>query len=149
MHYGMFIHLIFSFGMTISNPIGGVLENYIGFLKTIYLGLLILFIGCIVFIYQQNIWLCYALSLIMGMGTGISTSLLGKNLVLYVPKKKGMLTGAIGIGAVIISAAYTFGGEKIINLEGYTLKNDELYYPDYIFRIISFDIFLHWHIIFF
>lgn len=130
MHYGMFIHLIFSFGMTISNPIGGVLENYIGFLKTIYLGLLILLIGCIVFIYQQNIWLCYALSLIMGMGTGISTSLLGKNLVFYVPKKKGMLTGAIGIGAVIISAAYTFGGEKIINLEGYTLKNEELYYPD-------------------
>lgn len=130
MHYGMFIHLIFSFGMTISNPIGGVLENYIGFLKTIYLGLLILLIGCIVFIYQQNIWLCYALSLIMGMGTGISTSLLGKNLVFYVPKKKGVLTGAIGIGAVIISAAYTFGGEKIINLEGYTLKNEELYYPD-------------------
>ena len=130
MHYGMFIHLIFSFGTTIANPIGGVLENYIGFLKTIYLGLLILLIGCIVFIYQQNIWLCYGLSLIMGMGTGISTSLLGKNLVFYVPKKKGMLTGAIGIGAVIISAAYTFGGEKIINLEGYTLKNDELYYPD-------------------
>lgn len=130
MHYGMFIHLIFSFGSTIANPIGGVLENYIGFLKTIYLGLLILLIGCIVFIYQQNIWLCYGLSLIMGMGTGVSTSLLGKNLVFYVPKKKGMLTGAIGIGAVIISAAYTFGGEKIINLEGYTLKNDELYYPE-------------------
>ena len=130
MHYGMFIHLIFSFGTTIANPIGGVLENYIGFLKTIYLGLLILLIGCIVFIYQQNIWLCYGLSLIMGMGTGISISLLGKNLIFYVPNKKGMLTGAIGIGAVIISAAYTFGGEKIINLEGYTLKNDELYYPN-------------------
>jgi MFS family permease len=115
MHYGMFIHLIFSFGTTIANPLGGVLENYIGFLKTIYLGLLILLLGCIAFIYQQNIWLCYGLSLIMGMGTGISTSLLGKNLVFYVPNKKGMLTGAIGIGAVIISAAYTFGGEKIIN----------------------------------
>ena len=143
MHYGMFIHLIFSFGTTIANPLGGVLENYIGFLKTIYLGLLILLLGCIAFIYQQNIWLCYGLSLIMGMGTGISTSLLGKNLVFYVPKKKGMLTGAIGIGAVIISAAYTFGGEKIINLEGYTLKNDELYYPDeisertYIYFIIG------------
>ena len=130
MHYGMFIHLIFSFGTTIANPLGGVLENYIGFLKTIYLGLLILLIGCIAFIYQQNIWLCYGLSLIMGMGTGISTSLLGKNLVFYVPNKKGMLTGAIGIGAVIISAAYTFGGEKIINLEGYTLQNEELYYPN-------------------
>ena len=132
MHYGMFIHLIFSFASTFSNPLGGILENYLGFLKTIFLGLLILLIGCIAFIYQQNIWLCYGLSLIMGMGTGISTSLLGKNLVFYVPNKKGMLTGAVGIGAVIISAAYTFTGEKIINFEGYTLKENEQYYPDYI-----------------
>ena len=132
MHYGMFINLIFSFSMSFSHPLGGIFENYVGFFKTIFLGLLILLIASILFIYQQNIWLCYGLSLFMGIGAGISTSLLGKNLIFYVPDKKGMITGILGLGIVIITAVFTFGGEKVINYEGYTLKENENYYPNYI-----------------
>ena len=132
MHYGMFINLIFSFAMTFSSPLGGVLENYIGFLKTTYLGLIILLGGAIGFIFQQNIWLCYGLSLIVGIGVGISISLLSKNLVFYHPDKKGIIGGLCGIWSALISAIFTYFGEKTINNEGYTLIDNEQYYPDYI-----------------
>ena len=53
MHYGLFISLIFSFSNSFSNPIGGYLENLIGFKKTIILGFIILFTGNLFFIFQQ------------------------------------------------------------------------------------------------
>ena len=81
------------------------------------------------FIFQQNIWLCYILSLIFGIGTGISTSLLGKNLTLYSPEKKGIISGVLGLGVMIIAAIYALSGEKIINFGGKTLEENEDFYP--------------------
>ena len=80
MHYGLFINLIFSFAQTFSHSLGGYLENLLGFFKTIILGFAIVFVANLFFIFQRNIWLCYFLSFIMGIGVGITTSLLGKNL---------------------------------------------------------------------
>ena len=72
------------------------------------------------------------LTLIIGLGSGIATSLLGKNLTLYLPEKKGIISGVFGFGVMIIAAIYALSGEKIINFEGKTLKEDEHYYLEYI-----------------
>ena len=132
MHYGYFISLIFSFSNTASMSLGGYLENLIGFFNTIIVGFVISFLTNIGFIFQQNIWLCYVLTLIIGLGSGIATSLLGKNLTLYLPEKKGIISGVFGFGVMIIAAIYALSGEKIINFEGKTLKEDEHYYLEYI-----------------
>ena len=129
MHYGFFISLIFTFANTISVTLGGYLENLIGFYKTTTVGFIIAFIANTCFIFQQDIWFCYCLTLIVGTGAGVATSLLGKNVTLYLPDKKGIVSGIFGIGIMIISAIYALSGEKLINFEGYTLEEDESFYP--------------------
>ena len=106
MHFGMFINLIFSFANSFSHPLGGYLENFLGFSKTILFGFSILFIGNFFFIFQQNILLCYFLAIILGIGAGIGTSVIGKNLTLYSPNKKGTISGVMGLGILIITAVY-------------------------------------------
>ena len=130
MHYGLFLNLIFGFANTFSLSLGGLLENYIGFLYTIIVGVMIVFIANLIFIFQQNIWLCYFLCMIFGIGAGISTSLLGKNLILYVPEKKGIVSGIIGMATIIFCAIFAVGGEKIINPKGEDVNDDDLYNPE-------------------
>jgi len=130
MHYGLFINLVFMFANTFSNSLGGYLENIIGFFPTIIVGFAIIFVANFIFIFQQNIWLCYFLSMILGIGVGIANSLLGKNITLYVPEKKGLVSGILGFGVMIITATFALTGEKIINFEGYTLGEEENFYPE-------------------
>ena len=127
MHYGLFLNLIFGFANTFSLSLGGFLENYIGFFYTIIVGVMIVFITNLVFIFQQNIWLCYFLCMFFGIGAGISTSLLGKNLILYVPEKKGIVSGIIGMATIIFCAIFSVGGEKLINPKGEDVNDDDLY----------------------
>ena len=128
MHYGYFINLIYSFANIASKPFAGYLEDLIGFFNTIIVGFVIVFLTNLGFIFQQDIWLCYTLTFILGFGAGIATSLLGKNLTFYLPDKKGLLSGVLGFGAIIIAAIYSLSGEKIINFKGVTLKEEENYY---------------------
>ena len=127
MHYGTFFSLILTFTMTFARSIGGVLESKIGFLWTTELGMLVLLITNIFFFRVQNIWLCFFLIIFLGLGAGIATSLLGKNLTLYNPKKKGSISGIIGIITVVLSVAYSFGGEKIINPKGAKVNARQVY----------------------
>ena len=130
MHYGLFINLIFMFAFSFSNSLGGYLENILGFFPTIIVGFAIVFVANFIFIFQQNIWLCYFLTMILGIGAGIATSLLIKNIMLYVPDKKGFFIAILGFGNMIIIAIFALIGEKIINFEGYTLKEEEEFYPE-------------------
>ena len=132
MHYGMFINLIFHFAAVMSHPLGGIIENKIGFLFTIYTGYIILFIGNLVFIFQQNLWLCGVLCIVMGIGEGIAYSLLMKNLTFYAPKKKGIISGAMGIAITVVVSIFSLTGEKIIAFNGYTLRDKEEFYPEHI-----------------
>ena len=129
MHYGLFINLIFMFANNFSNSLGGYLENILGFFPTIIVGFAIIFVANFIFIFQQNIWLCYFLSMILGIGVGIANSLIGKNIILYVPNKKGLVSGILGFGVMIIAVVFALTGEKIINFEGYTLREEDQFYP--------------------
>ena len=128
MHYGYFINLIFTFSQAFSVSLGGYLENLIGFFKTIIVGFIISFIGNFGFIFQSNIWLCYILTLIIGVGTGIAASLLRKNVTLYLPGKKGIISAIFGFVVMIIASIFSLSGEKIINYGGQTLKENQNYY---------------------
>ena len=129
MFYGLFISLVFAFAHTLGNALGGFLEHGIGFFPTIVLGFIIGFYSNMVFIFQQNIWLCYSLSFIAGIGVGLSNSLLFKNLAFYHPNRKGFLISIVGIGGHLIGSFFGYGGEKLINFHGYTLTKDENFYP--------------------
>ena len=129
MHFGLFINLIFSFANTFSISLGGYFEDLFGFFKTIIIGYIISFIANFIFIFQNDIWLCYFLTLILGTGTGIATSLLAKNLTLYAPEKKGIISGVMGFGVMILSVIFVLIGEKTINFKGVTLDEDEDFYP--------------------
>ena len=131
MHYGYFLNLILTLSMAFSASLGGILENKIGFTFTTLLGTTIVFITNIFFFRIQNIWICYCLTLIMGVGAGISISLLGKNLTLYIPNKKGIIVSIFGLVVIILAGGFLIGGEKIISLEGVTIEPDEeVYKPE-------------------
>ena len=49
--------------------------------------------------------------------------------MLYCPDKKGVITSVLLLGVMIIATIFGFSGEKLINFEGKTLKEDEYFYP--------------------
>ena len=128
MHYGLFINLIFTFSMTLGTSIGGILELRLGLFFTTLVGFIIILITNIFFLNIQNIWLCYILTLISGIGVGIASSLGGKNLTLYKPDKKGLIVSIIGGVTILLAGIFSIVGEKIINPDGYTLGEEEEYY---------------------
>jgi MFS family permease len=66
----------------------------------------------------------------LGIGTGISVSLLGKNLTFYSPAKKGIINGLFFFGLLIVTAIFVLSGEKIIAFDAHTIENDEEFYPE-------------------
>ena len=130
MHYGYFLNLILTFAMTFSVSLGGLLENKLGYTFTTLLGTTIIFICNFFFFKIQNIWVCYFLTLLLGVGAGITTSLLGKNLTLYHPNKKGIIVSLFGMALILIAGMFLVIGEKIISPDGETLGgNKEVYSP--------------------
>ena len=144
MHYGYFLSLILTFTRSFSVSLGGLLENKFGFSLTTLIGTAIVLIGNIFFFRTQNIWFCYFLTFVMGLGAGIATSLVGKNLTLYFPKKKGLIVSFISLITILFSAGYVITGEKIIAKEGETLGPEDEYYSSetaertYLFFLIGF-----------
>ena len=138
MHYGTFFQPINQISTKLIGPIGGILENKIGFHETLFLGSFLIFISLIGFYVQQNIYYFYILICIMGIGNGISIPYT-KNLIMYIPKRKGFISSAIMIPNIISLAIFKFIGEKIINKEGYTLnpKKNEIFYPERICKNIE------------
>ena len=115
---GFIYNLILTLSMSFSASLGGLLESKIGFSFTTLLGTAIVYIANIFFFRIQNIWICYCLTLIIGVGAGISISLLGKNLTFYIPNKKGIMVSIIGLFLMVLAGGYIITAEKIISLEG-------------------------------
>jgi hypothetical protein len=79
----------------------------------------------------------------MGIGCGIATSLLAKNLAFYNPTKKGRISGIIGILTVVLAAIFAFLGEKVINSSGESVNEKKVYPKEiaektYIFYLSGF-----------
>ena len=130
MHYGYFFNLIMTLSMSFSASFGGILESKIGFVFTTLLGTTIILIADLFFFKIQNIWICYILTCVIGIGAGISASLLGKNITFYYPKKKGIIVSIIGMVLIVIAGIYLILGEKLIASEGETLGEDKEVYSE-------------------
>ena len=48
-------------------------------------------------------------------------------MILYVPEKKGIVSGIIGMATIIFCALFAVGGEKLINPKGEGVNDDDLY----------------------
>ena len=105
------------------------MEYKLGLYLTTLLGVCVVIVSTIFFINLQNIWLCYTLTLILSLGQGIAGSLTGKNVLLYKPDKKALLTSIFISLLILLSSGYSYLIEKLLNPDGYTLKEDERYYP--------------------
>ena len=144
MHYGYFFYLILDLSTSFSQSFGGMLESKIGFNFTTLLGTLIVLIGDGIIFKIQNIWVCYAVTLVMGVGFGIAISLLVKNLALYRPKQKGIITSFFQLYLLAFNGGYLITGEKVIAHGGETLKEGQEFYSNdiaertYIYFMIGF-----------
>lgn len=128
MHYGFFFNLIFAISTTIGMSLGGFLELKFGFILTTLTGLLIITAADVFMLNVQNIWFCYILIFFISTGGGMSHSLLGKNLALYNPNKKGLIISLLGSIISLLAGVFSITGEKLVNPEGYTLNKTEEYY---------------------
>ena len=129
MYFGLFLGIIANISMSIGRPISHFIEKRFGLIITVLLCLVLILGANIVFLYLNNIWLFYFLSLVIQFSSGVINSLCMKNLIFYRPKRKGFIMVSIRLLSNILKSGLTLLGEKIINPEGYTLKPGEEYYP--------------------
>lgn len=129
MYFGLFLGIIANISMSIGRPISHFIEKRFGLIITVLLCLVLILGANIVFLYLNNIWLFYFLSLVIQFSSGVINSLCMKNLIFYRPKRKGFIMVSIQLLSNILGSGLTLLGEKIINPEGYTLKPGEEYYP--------------------
>ena len=129
MHYGLFLQPILTLSSSISSPLGGYIENKIGFHYSIILSNIIFFIGIFGLYMTQNIWLCYFFFLIIGI-SNFSLKMPAKNVLFYAPNSKGIITAILAVVLSVFSSLFGFLGESIINEDSYTLKEEETIYPD-------------------
>ena len=131
MHYGLFLQPILTFCITCVSPIGGLIEKKIGFYYSLILSNIIFLIGLFGLYLTQNIWLCYFFFFIIGSSC-FSLRIPVKNILFYVPEKKGFISSVITVVMSISSSIFGFIGESVINKDNYTLKEKETFYPKYI-----------------
>ena len=97
------------------SPLSGIIEKKIGPKLTLILSSSLVEICLIAYYFQKNLWLFYAISILIGLSTGLSAGVPIKNACKYYPKKKGVINSIIICIGGLTSSLYSFLGEKIIN----------------------------------
>jgi len=120
---------ILTLALSLSAPLGGFLEHKFGMHLSLIINGIILEFLIFIFISQKNIWITFILIILIGMTIGSVISIPGKNLCFYYPEKRGTIISLITSFNVIIGALVSVLGEKLINPEKITLKENETYYP--------------------
>ena len=120
---------ILTLALSLSAPLGGFLEHKFGMHLSLIINGIILEFLIFIFISQKNIWITFILIILIGMSIGSVISIPGKNLCFYYPEKRGTIISLITSFNVIIGALVSVLGEKLINPEKITLKENETYYP--------------------
>jgi MFS family permease len=119
---------ILTLALSLSSPLGGILEHKLGMHLTLIIGSVILELLIFIFITQTNIYITFLLIILIGMTIGSVITIPGKNICFYYPKKRGMIISLITSCNVIVGSFVNVLGEKIINPEKVTLKKNETYY---------------------
>ena len=143
--YGYFLFPIMNFTLSLTSPIGGIIEDKIGSKKTIFLSTLILCFSFSIMLLSRNIFLDYALMSLNGFGMAVGINITRKNACSFFMKKKALICGIVFLIPGLVNAALAIFYEKyILNplSENPTVEN--IYYGEKIFlnfqNLIIFEI---------
>ena len=115
MPYGnLMSHFIILFNALFS-PLSSILEKLCGPEMSLLISSIIVEICLFLFYIQRNIWIFYAITVLAGLGVGLSANITLKNACLYYPEKKGLISACIVSLSGIGSAIYILVGEQLIN----------------------------------
>ena len=121
-NYGNLMRPFIILFLAIFAPLSGILEHTYGPRISIIISAIFVETAFVLLYFQQNLWYFYPLSLLLGIGNGLSTQILIKNCCSYYPKKKGLINALISSAGTLSGSAYCFLGEKVINPKREVIK---------------------------
>ena len=132
MQYGNLMMPIMTFFLSLFTPLSGPLETLFGPFITLLMGSIISEICLFLFYLQRNIWIFYSITLLAGLGAGISVNIPLKNACFYYPQKKGLISSCIMSFVGISISIYALVAERLINpdKEGVINEKTEPYYSE-------------------
>ena len=133
-HYGVINSPLYLMTTKLIGPIGGYMEKKIGGKDTIIFGGITVVISLFCLHLQQNIWIYYFLTVLLGIGLGCCNQICLRNICIFKPKKKGFMLSTIATGTTIFFGLFFYCSEKYINYHDYSLNKgtENQFYPEYI-----------------
>ena len=89
MQYGNLMISVMYLSLAFFSPLSGPLETKFGPIISIIISSVIIELSVYLFYLQQNIWYFYGITVLTGIGSGLSANILLKNICFFYPKKKG------------------------------------------------------------
>ena len=132
--HGYFLFPIMNFTLSLTIPIGGIIESKVGGKKTIFLSSLILCLSFLFMYFSRNILIDYILMSFVGFGIAIGIKLSKRNACSYFMERKALISGIVTLIPNFVSAGLAIFYEKhILNplSESPTIENT--YYEEKIF----------------
>ena len=114
MQYGNLMMPLMSFFVSLFTPLSGPLENAFGPINILLMGSIATEICLFLFYLQRNIWFFYSITLLSGLGIGISVNIPLKNACFYYPQKKGLISSCIMSFVGISIAIYALIAERLL-----------------------------------
>ena len=115
MNYGNLMRPVVLLFLAIFSPLSGAMEHFFGPRISVIISSLVVEIGFVLLYFQRNLWHFYLLTLLLGIGSGLSTQILLKNACFFYPGKKGLISALIFSIGTLFGSAYSFLGELVIN----------------------------------
>ena len=154
-HYGVINFPLYLMTTKLISPFGGFMEKTIGGKHTIIFGSVTIFISLFCLYFQQNIWIYYFITILLGIGVGSCNQICFKNVCLFKPNSKGFLFSCVGVFTTIFHGIFFLISEKYININDFSLNkgSHNQFYPEYISqryqKFILFFIFSFFFAVFF
>ena len=115
MPYGNLMNEFLVLFNAVFSPLSSILEKLCGPGISILISSIIVEISLFLFSIQRNIWAFYCITILSGLGIGISANIPLKNACLYYPKKKGLISACIISLSGVSTAIDVLIGEQLIN----------------------------------
>ncbi len=143
--YGYFLIPIMNFTLSLTSPIGGIIEDKIGGRKTIFLSTYIICISFTFMYFSRKIFIDYILMCLNGFGLAVGINITRKNVCSFFMNKKALVCGIINLIPGIFCAGLNIFNEKyILNPLSENPTIDDVYFEQKIFlnfqKLIIFEI---------
>ena len=143
--YGYFLIPIMNFTLSLTSPIGGIIEDKIGGRKTIFLSTSIICISFTFMYFSRKIFIDYILMCLNGFGLAVGINITRKNVCSFFMNKKALVCGIINLIPGIFCAGLNIFNEKyILNPLSENPTVDGVYFEQKIFlnfqKLIIFEI---------